>query len=154
MKVLIALSLSTLVLSACHTAPMVNAPISQRLVRAHSAPQNNQDIVKIVDHHTTVLNKPKVMEHLMNDTLLISRADIFDDNHVFRIEFENSKRNFLGAVGQLRMYLTPSGASRIQLVGNFYTNQAIFLTPQESAQILQSASNYPKGSELDKIFNP
>ncbi len=156
MKKLFVLTPFLLSLSACNTAPMMNRPVAPQQAFATRpmmrAANTGGEMVKIVDRNTTVLNKAKVIETLMNSELSIRKADIYDKAHVFRIEFyKNGQRDWNH--GYLMMYVTPTGATRVQLTHNYYNNQPLMLSAQESARILQSASNYQAGSELDQIFN-
>ena len=144
----ISATLAMMILSACNPAPMMNTAIAPQSVRANSV-SNSQDAVKLVDGYTTVIDKQKVIQKLMHNEIALAKADVFDKQHVFRIEFSQGRAN--GVIGFLRMYLRPSGVSELQMTGNFYTNQPVTLSVQETAQILKSASNYP-GSALDPIF--
>jgi stage V sporulation protein SpoVS len=146
---LISASLFIMMLSACRSAPVINNAMAPQMLRANSV-NNAQDAVKLVDGFTTVIDKQKVIQKLMNSEITISKADIYDKTNVFTIEFSKGRSN--AVVGFLRMSLRPSGVSEIQMVGNFYKNQPVVLSAQESAQILKSAINYPVGSELAQIL--
>lgn len=146
---LISASLLMMTLSACHRAPAFNNAMAPQMLRANAV-INTQDAVKLVDGFTTVIDKQKIIQKLMNSEISIKKADIYDKTNVFTIEFSKGRAN--GVVGFLRMYLRPSGISEIQMVGNFYNNQPVMLSAQESAQILKSAINYPVGSELAQIL--
>lgn len=156
MKKAVTISLMMMGLSACNSAPMVNtmSPLNapQATLRANASTPT-QKLVSIVDRHTTVLNKPLVMQHLMNSEISVRKADIYDKVNVFRIEFSKSQQLMLGVPGFVRMYLAPSGQSVLQLVGNYYNNQPVSLSRSETEQLLKSAPNFPKGSELDRIFS-
>lgn len=150
MKTFAAFALMMVSLTGCNSAALMNqsfAPGNPSL-RSFAA---NPGLVTIVEGNTTVLNKQMVIQKLMNSQLSLDKADIFDKKNVFRIEFSNGRVNTVP--GFLRMYLTQSGASEIQLVGNFYTNQPVQLSKAESAAILKSAGNYQAHrAQLDGIL--
>jgi hypothetical protein len=149
MNKLISASIFMMILSGCNTAPVMNQTISPQILRANSV-SHSQDAVKLVNGFTTVIDKQKVIQKLMKSELSINKADIYDTKNVFRIEFSKGRSN--SVIGFLRMYLRPTGVSEIQMVGNYYNNQPVVLTVQESAQILKSASNFIPGSDLDHIL--
>lgn len=148
---LLSATLLMMILSSCRSAPispMAVAPmgVSPQFLSASAA----QDAVRLVDGFTTVIDKQKVIQKLMHSEITLQDADIYDKQNVFRIEFSKGRAN--NVIGFLRMYLRPSGVSEIQMVGNYYNNQPVLLSAQETAQILKSATNYPQGSALDQIF--
>ncbi len=150
MNKLISASLLMMILSACNnTVPVMNRAIAPQSLRANSV-SHSQDAVKLVDGFITIIDKQKVIQKLMNNEISIEKADVFDQKNVFRIEFSKGRAN--SVIGFLRMSLRPSGVSEIQMVGNFYNNQPVVLSLQETAQILKSASNYSLGSALDQIL--
>ncbi len=151
MKTFAAFALMMVSLTGCNSGAVMNqsfAPVNPSL-RSFSA---NPGLVSIVAGNTTVLNKQLVIQKLMNSQLSLDKADIYDKKNVFRIEFSNGR---VGTVpGFLRMYLTPSGTSEIQLVGNYHNNQPVQLSKTESAAILKSAANYQTfRAQLDGILN-
>ena len=151
MKTFAAFALMMVSLTGCHSAAIMNqsfAPSNPSLRSLAATP----GLVKIVEGNTTVLNKQLVIQKLMNSQINLDKADIFDKKNVFRIEFSNGEVNTVP--GFLRMYLTQSGASAIQLVGNYHNNQPIQLSKAESAAILKSAGNYQAHrAQLDGILN-
>lgn len=151
MKTFAALALMMVSLTACNSAGIMNqsfAPANPSL-RSFAA---NPGLVSIVEGNTTVLNKQLVIQKLMNSQISLAKADIYDKQNIFQIEFSNGR---VGTVpGFLRMYITPSGTSAIQLVGNYHTNRPIQLSKAESAALLKSAANYQAHrAQLDAILN-
>lgn len=149
MHKIISASLLMMMLSGCHTAPMMNRPMAPQNLRAHSV-MRSDDAVKLVDGFTTVIDKQKVMQKLMGSEIRVQKADVFDQKNVLIIEFSKGHSN--AVIGFLRMYLRPTGVSEIQMVGNFYNNLPVVLSKQESAQLLKSALNYPQDAHLDQIL--
>jgi len=149
MQKIISASIFMMILSGCHTAPMMYRPIVSQNLSAQSVSMSD-DAVKLVDGFTTVIDKQKVIQKLTASEIQVQKADIFDQKNVLIIEFSKGRSN--SVVGFLRMYLRPTGVSEIQMVGNFYKNLPVVLSKQESAQLLKSATNYPQDANLDKIL--
>lgn len=151
MKTFAAFALMMISLAGCHSAANMNQTLASGNLSLRSFAASS-GLVTIGEGNTTILNKQLVIQKLMNSQLSLDNADIYDKKNVFRIEFSNGRVNTVP--GFLRMYLTPSGASEIQLVGNFYNNQPVQLSKAESAAILKSAGNYPAfRAQLDGILN-
>lgn len=150
MKIFAAFSLLLVTLTGCNSAPIMNQahiPMNPTFRSFQADP----DLVTIIDHNTTVLNKDKVIQKLMQNQITVNKADIFDKKNIFRIEFSNGHANQVP--GFLRMYLRPTGVSEIQLVGNFFNNLPVELSAQETAALLKSAENYPAHrAQLDPLF--
>lgn len=145
-------SLLILMMSSCRTAPVVSSmPAAPQQLMMASATNTSADAVRLVNGMTTVIDKQKVIQKLMHNAITVKDADIYDKQNVLRITFSQGRAN--SVIGFLTMYLQPSGASTLQMTGNFYTNQPVSLSAQETAQILRTATNYPQGSVLDQVLS-
>lgn len=151
---IISASLLILMMSSCRTAPVISsmpAAPQPQLMMASAATNTSADAVRLVNGMTTVIDKQKVIQKLMHNVITLKDADLYDKQNVLRITFSQGRAN--SVIGFLTMYLQPSGASALQMTGNFYNNQPVSLSAQETAQILRTATNYPQGSVLDQILN-
>ena len=83
---IISASLLILMMSSCRTAPVVSSmPAAPQQLMMASVTNTSADAVRLVNGMTTVIDKQKVIQKLMHNTITVKDADIYETNLMRRL---------------------------------------------------------------------